>query len=152
MGTVIGGVMADRLGASRPSRMLSVPALATALGMPLSVGFLLFDSSTLSLLCFFPFYLLLNVYISPMYSVNQNLAKLRMRATASAILLFLLNIVGAGAGPFIVGALSDFFSQKYGAEGIRYAMLSITVAGMLGAICLMYSSRFLEDDLQRARE
>lgn len=74
-----------------------------------------------------------------------------MRATASAIMLFIVNIVGAGIGPLLVGALSDLFATDYGLQSIRYALLVAVGLGGLGAGLLIYSARFLEDDLERAR-
>ena len=152
LGTVLGGRLVDKLVDGAPSRSVSVPALVTLSGLPLGIVFLLSNSQLLSLLFFFPFYLLLNVYIPMMYSTNQILAKLHMRATASAVLLFTINIVGAGAGPFIVGALSDFYAVSFGDESIRYALLTVFLVNICGAICFMLSSRRLEQDLRRASE
>lgn len=152
LGTVMGGWLADRVGEKSRARILAVPALVTLAAQPLGVGFLLIDSQLLSFLCFLPFYLMLNAYIPPMYSVNQSLAKLHMRATASAILLFILNMIGAGAGPFIVGALSDYFTQIHGADGMRYALLSAPIAGAIGSVFLLIGSRSLESDLQRVQQ
>ncbi len=118
-----------------------VPALITMLGMPLGVVFLLSDSKLLSLLCFFPFYLMLDVYIPTMYSANQSLARLEMRATASAVLLFVISIIGAGAAPFLVGALSDLFANRFGTEGIRYALLSVVLAGVVGSAFFLLTAK-----------
>ncbi len=150
-GTLIGGVLADRLAVRKPSHVIRVPGLLTLAGMPFGVACLLVESSTISLLCLFPFYLLLNAYIPAMYSANQNLAKLSMRATASAIVLFIINIVGAGAGPFIVGALSDFFATSHGDLGLRYALLTTVGIGAFGCLFFTLSSRWLEHDLERVQ-
>jgi MFS family permease len=105
------------------------------------------DSSWVSLACFFPYYLLSNLYVPAMFTINQNLAKLRMRATAAAILLFIVNIVGAGAGPFLVGFLNDRFAGTYGDEAIRYSLVALATTGLLGALCFYLSSRALVEDL-----
>jgi hypothetical protein len=86
-----------------------------------------------------------------MHAINQNLAQLRMRATAAAILLFLVNIVGAGAGPFMVGFLNDLYAAQYGAEAIRYSLLTITATSILGALFFYLSSRALPADLDKPR-
>ena len=151
-GTLLGGVLADRLAVSKPSHVIRIPGLLTLAGMPFGVAALLVHSSTLSLIFLFPFYMLLNVYIPPMYSANQNLAKLNMRATASAIVLFIINIVGAGAGPFIVGALSDFFAISHGDQGLRYALVATIAIGVIGCGIFALSSRWLRQDLQRVQD
>jgi predicted MFS family arabinose efflux permease len=151
VGTLIGGRLTDRSIEQKPAFAVRLPALATLAAIPFGLVFLLAGRTWLSLLCFFPFYLLLNVYIPMMYSINQSLASLHMRATASAILLFIINIVGAGAGPLIVGALSDFFAPQFGVESIRYALVVVLLMGGLGCACFEFSSRHFARDLARVR-
>ena len=43
------------------------------------------------------------MYLGPTFSITQALAPLRMRAVASAFLLFLINLIGLGLGPQVVG-------------------------------------------------
>lgn len=152
VGTILGGRLVDALGKDRASRGVQVSVLVTMTGFPLGIYALLAESAMHSLWALGPFYLLLNVYLAAMYSNNQNLARLQMRATAAAIMLFIVNIVGAGAGPLIVGALSDFFAPDYGVDSIRYALVCSVLLGALGSMIIMYSARTLDTDLQRARE
>ena len=42
---------------------------------------------------------------------------------ASAILFFILNLIGLGMGPSAVGFLSDYLEPTYGVESLRYAMV-----------------------------
>ncbi len=152
VGTVLGGRLVDTLGKERASRGLRVSVLVTMTGFPLGIYALLAESAMHSLWSLGPFYLLLNVYLAAMYSNNQNLARLEMRATAAAIMLFIVNIVGAGAGPLFVGALSDFFAAEHGVNSIRYALVCSLLLGALGSAIILLSGRTLDADLQRARE
>jgi MFS family permease len=152
VGTVLGGRLVDKLGRERASRGMRVSVLVTMTGFPLGVYALLAESALHSLWCLGPFYLLLNVYLAAMYSNNQNLARLEMRATAAAIMLFIVNIVGAGAGPLIVGALSDFFAAEHGVNSIRYALVCSVLLGAAGSVIIMLAGRTLDADLARARE
>jgi len=152
VGTVLGGRLVDTLGRERASRGLRASVLVTLTGFPLGIYALLAESAQTALWSLGPFYLLLNVYLAAMYSNNQNLARLRMRATAAAIMLFIVNIVGAGAGPLIVGALSDYFARDYGVESIRYALVCSVLLGALGAVIILYAGRTLDADLKRARD
>jgi len=151
MGTYAGGRLADRYGQQDPAWYMRLPALVNLVGLPFGVAFLLADSSGRSLAFFFPFYLLSNFYVPSMHTINQNLAKLRMRATAAAIMLFIVNIVGAGAGPLLVGVLNDAFAPRYGDMAIRYSLLAISLTGVLGSLFFYLSSRSLGEDLERAR-
>jgi len=152
VGTVLGGRLVDTLGKEKASRGLRVSTLVTVAGFPLGIYALLAESAPVSLWSLGPFYLLLNVYLAAMYSNNQNLARLHMRATAAAIMLFIVNIVGAGAGPLIVGALSDYFARDYGDDSIRYALVCSVLLGAAGSVIILFAGRTLDADLQRARE
>jgi MFS family permease len=151
IGTVVGGRLFDHLVKDSATRSLYVPVLVTLAGFPLGVYSLLAHSPTVALWCFFPFYLLLSVYLPAMYSNNQQLARLHMRATAAAVMLFIVNIVGAGLGPLIVGAVSDYLAPQYGEASIRYALVCSLMIGAVGTLILLLAGRNLEADLQRAR-
>ena len=101
------------------------------------------------MLSFFVFYVLANIYVPAMHSLNQNLARLSMRATAAAILLFIVNLVGAGLGPLLVGFMNDQYAAYWGDEAIRYSLLSISTLGALGAIFFHRSARTLAQDLAK---
>jgi hypothetical protein len=115
--------------------------------VPFAVGFLMVDDRLLALFSFIPFYFLSNMYVGPMLSMTQGLVKLRMRATASAILLFVLNMIGLGAGPFIVGFLNDQLHDRFGVEAIRYSLTSVALMGLLACLCFLQASRTLREEL-----
>ncbi|MGB1140463.1 MAG: spinster family MFS transporter, partial [Halioglobus sp.] len=151
IGSVVGGVIVDRVSVRKVSLAISVPALSTLLAAPMAATFLLASSTTTVIWSFFAFFTLLNVYVPAVFTANQNLARLEMRATATALMLFCGNIIGAGAGPLLVGALSDAFAGQYGIESIRYALLCCVVLGAIGGILLLVCGQFLERDMLRTR-
>jgi MFS family permease len=150
VGSLIGGRIADSAFKRKPARMISVPALWTLACVPFGVVSMLADARAVVLTCFAIFSLLLNFYLPAVYSSIQSLAKLQMRATAVAILLFIINMVGAGLGPLLVGGISDFLAPQFGVESIRYALLVVIILGGAGCIFLALSSRYFEQDLRRA--
>ena len=46
-------------------------------------------------------------YLGPMFAVCQKLVEPRMRATAAALMLFVVNLIGYGLGPPAIGWISD---------------------------------------------
>ena len=81
--------------------------------------------------------LLFNIfYLAPGIALVNNSVKPSQRTMSSAILLMVLNFVGLGGGPTLVGILSTAFSSQKaaagmdaavaGAEGLRDAMLWMT--------------------------
>ena len=65
-------------------------------------------------------------YLAPCLAANHFLVGIRLRAMASAILLFVLNLIGLGFGPMLTGLISDFSTPEFGNNGLRYA-LSFTI-------------------------
>lgn len=47
-------------------------------------------------------------YLAAQYTIAQGVVSPRFRAVSTAILLFVVNLVGYGLGPLFIGALSDF--------------------------------------------
>ncbi|MDP6095368.1 MAG: MFS transporter, partial [Gammaproteobacteria bacterium] len=94
---------------------------------------------------------LFNVYLGNTLAITHGLVGLRMRALASAILFFILNIIGLGIGPWLTGYLSDLLFPTFGDESLRHAMLYLLPAAMAwSAIHLYLASHHLEGDLARA--
>lgn len=71
------------------------------------------------------------------------------RATASALLLFVINLIGLGLGPLSVGLLSDSFSASGMdvAEGLRWAIIVVAVFGATSLIGFVMASRKLREQL-----
>jgi MFS family permease len=73
-----------------------------------------------------------------------------MRALTSAILFFVLNMIGLGLGPLLTGLLSDLLQPAYGDESLRYAMVITALIGSLGMLLFYLGARRLPQDLARA--
>ena len=146
-GVTFGGWLSDRLGARDPAWYMRMPAITAAIGLPFALGFLMLPTPTSALVSFVPFYFVANMYVGPLWSLSQNLARPDMRATASAVLLFILNIAGLGIGPSLVGYLNDAFAAEHGALSVRYSLLVIAGVGGLASLCFFLGSRSLARDL-----
>ncbi len=149
-GAYMGGWLAD-FGVARDRRWSCwLPACAGILTTPFIFAFLLVDSGELALLCYVPIAFLSATWSAPTYAVVQGLVSLRMRAMASAVLLFALNLIGLGLGPQFVGILSDVLDPRFGTEAIRYSLLVIGMGKAWGSIHSLIAARHLRADLDRA--
>jgi membrane protein CcdC involved in cytochrome C biogenesis len=91
-----------------------------------------------------------NFYLATTFAQVQGLVGLRMRAVASALLLFMLNIIGLGLGPMITGILSDLLTESFGNESLRYSLLLVNaVIGPWSAWHFYVAGRHIEADLDR---
>ena len=147
LGTILSGILVDRLSQRDPRWQLRVPALGLAAGLPFLLLFLLWPESDVITLgerqipFALPFMLVSSVFgsfwIAPAYAAVQNLVPQHWRTQAAALLLFVFNLLGLGLGPLVVGMLSDSLSHL-GEESIRYAMVA-SLATMIIGVQLFWS-------------
>lgn len=90
------------------------------------------------------------VYASVAYTASQELVGLRMRAFASAFMLFCLTLIGIGGGPTLAGWLSTHFEQAGAATPLKSALEIILVLNALSVIFLYLSGRTYDRDVKRA--
>lgn len=148
-GTVLGGWLADRYGATNRRHVLTAPAIGMALAVPVAVlAYQMADWRAALVLLVVP--TLLNaLYYGPTYSAAQGLVSLRQRAVASATVLFFQNLIGLGLGPLFFGMLSDWLEPTYGADSVRYVLYGGAVLGLLPAFFFWRCSLRLNDELDR---
>jgi predicted MFS family arabinose efflux permease len=149
IGTFFGGYLGDRF-ANRDKRWyMGIPGIATLATAPFALVFYTTENPILALFLAVPGAILGPMYLGPTFGMTQSLVTPAMRATASPILLFILNLIGLGLGPVFAGYLSDELRPSYGEESIRYSLLILAVAGNLWSALHYYlASRTLRDDLQ----
>ncbi|MEM1153236.1 MAG: MFS transporter [Pseudomonadota bacterium] len=152
-GTFAGGVLSDKL-ANRSGDLrwhLWVPLYSTLIAIPFYLlTFLLMESGTGAALSWFVPAFVGGMYLGPCLSMTHGLVGLRMRAVASAILFFVINLIGLGLGPLLTGLLSDMLRPHYGEEAIRFALASMVIVNVWCAVHYHLASKTLRHDLARA--
>ncbi len=143
IGIVGSGYIVDKLGAANPRAYPLVPAIAFVAAFPLYLAALtVTDWHTSVLLLAIPQGLTFT-YLAPAVAVIQNLVPPERRSTASAMLLFLLNLLAVGCGPLYVGAVSDWALPHYGQESLRIALYALIPFFALGIGCNYAAARIL---------
>jgi len=151
VGTFLGGYFADRLARRDVRWNLWVPAAATLAAMPFTFGVYLSSSSAASLLYFIIPAMVGTIYLGPSLAMVQALVPLRMRTVASAILLFVINIIGMGLGPQMVGVLSDLLNDRFANGSMRYALFFSGFVNVWSAFHFLMGARYLKSELAEAR-
>jgi len=150
-GTFLGGFLADRLATRDMRWYVWIPILGGLSSMIPAYYTLFGANTTLIVAAMIPSQILSALYLGPCIATCHNLVSPGMRAMASAILYFVLNLIGLGLGPLTVGILSDLFAEPFGEDNLRYAMATALTIGFLGIYFLWMGSRSLNRDLEDNR-
>ncbi len=112
LGTFMGGYITEKLTPYSETAVAWVPAVGLLIAVPTYImAFFVTDLNTLLLLwgiaavCHY-------AYLGAQYNIGQGVVSNRSRATAIAVLLISVSLVGNGLGPYFVGFMSDFFMQS----------------------------------------
>lgn len=147
-GTFLGGVLADRAARTNVSGYATVPAIAGLVTVIPFIAAMLVDNVALSFLILAVPVFAGAIWYGPIFASAQTLVHPRTRATAAAVLLFVINLIGLGLGPLLVGMFSDIFAQTMGAaEGIRWSMVLFGGVGGIASIAFFLAARTLKDEV-----
>lgn len=127
IGMLLGGWLADRLGAADLRWYVWVPSLAILVSTPMFALTFLTQNSTVAFLSLFLPFMIGVMQGPPSFAVAQGLADIRMRAMAAALLLLITNLIGGGIGPQAVGIMSDYLAPRFNADSLRYSLLTVSI-------------------------
>lgn len=151
LGFAGGGWVADRLGRRGAGYSLLGVAGALTIGWLFHIFVFLAPDQTSALGLFVIPAVFSNFYLATTFAQVQGLVPLRMRAVASALLLFILNIIGLGLGPQLAGTLSDLLVPSLGSESLRYSLLIVGLVILPWSVLhYVRAARHIESDLARA--
>jgi MFS family permease len=115
LGTFAGGFIVDRISPRLNTAVAIVPAVGMVLAVPLYIYAYyaptedLFASTRIIWCCAaFCHYM----YLGSQYTISQGVVGQQSRASAVAIMLLMIALIGNGLGPQIVGWLSDMFMNS----------------------------------------
>ena len=121
---IVGGKLADwvsqRWGIHAQSWMV---AILKCCALPFTLLFYLTGSPTVAIITYAFQCLFASSYLGPTFALIQGLAPLRVRAMWAAVTLLVINLIGLGLGPLLIGVISDALRPSLGAESLRWAMV-----------------------------
>lgn len=180
IGTLIGGKIADAAAKKDTRAYATVPMIAFVCGVPFFMAAMFIEGKWAAIALLAVPTLLNSIWYGPVYAAVQGLVQPRTRATAVAIMLFLVNMVGLGLGPTVIGLLSDVFASGHfatiaaegaqykafcgkgaataadalctasQAEGIRWSLVATASVGVLVVIFFLLARQTIRQDLEAA--
>ena len=140
-GIWLGAWLGDRFGPRRPGTYLAIPTIALAASVPFFALAILAPSPAASLGLLFVPTMLGSMGYGTVLTAIQHVVPAVLRSTASALFLFINNLIGLGLGSAVLGFVSDALAREYGSQSLRYALLAGSVFYVLAALLFLFASR-----------
>ena len=116
------------------------------LAIPFNAASVLLADHRLALLSFLPATMFSTLWFGPAASIVQDLVPPAMRSLAAAVFIFILTIIGLGAGPQVIGILNDWIGTP---DAIRYSLLYVAVVMNFSAVWFFWlTGKTLVEDLE----
>lgn len=128
VGTFVGGWLGDYCAKYSKQAYLTVSAIATLLAAPFAWFALTVASSTEYLICMVMAQLLMFLSTGPINACIVNLVQPNQRASAVALEVFAIHLLGDATSPYLIGAVSDASSL---AQALKIVPAAIIIAGVL---------------------
>ncbi|MBI3757011.1 MAG: MFS transporter [Deltaproteobacteria bacterium] len=145
-GAFFGGWIADHWARRQPRARIYIGLIGVLLAIPTVAATLLIQNTHWALLAYLPAILFSTLWVGPAFAIAQDLVPPAMRAMASAVFLFIVTIIGMGAGPQTVGILNDLIGAP---DAIRYSLLAAAIVmNLAAAVFFWLAGKTLVQDLE----
>jgi predicted MFS family arabinose efflux permease len=133
------------------------PGIGVAIGVPVSISAYLAPSIWIMVPLQMVGVLCTNAYLISLYTTTQGVVQPRVRATATAVVIMVVNTISYGLGPPAIGALSDFLKSHVvafglsdpahaAAQGLRYALVCGSLVNLWASAHYLIGSTKLKKD------
>jgi predicted MFS family arabinose efflux permease len=157
-GTWFGGWLADKMSQSRSEVrwQLWTPGIATLLNVPVAILAYTLPEKNIVIATMFVSLVFGVMYLGPSFATMQRLVDVRERALGTAVLLLIVNLIGLGLGPTLVGVVSDIFYNRFidqgiaetlaKADGLRWSLIVMVCINVWSFIHYMIAAKTLVRD------
>jgi MFS family permease len=149
VGTFLGGWLGDYCAKYSKQAYLLVSAIATLIAAPLAWFAFTAASSTEYLVCMVMAQLLMFLSTGPINASIVNLVLPNQRATAVALEVFAIHLLGDAISPYLIGAVSDASSLG---QALKIVPAAIVISGLLWGWAAREQARFKPAPLPRCVE
>ena len=130
LGALAGGLLSQRFGGEAIRRLAPLCATSLILAVPVGIVGMLAGQPGAVLAGVAGWSFVNALYTGPGYSLCLGLTPPAMRGSVLGVVIVASNVLGAGLGPLVVGALSDAFHKAGDAHSLAHALACVLLAGL----------------------
>jgi predicted MFS family arabinose efflux permease len=151
-GIFVSGRVIDRFAKRSKQSYALVPAISLALAIPFYIGFVHAQTWQVAILFLIGPTFLNYFYLSSSVTLVQEEVRPDQRVMSGALLLLVMNMIGLGFGPTLVGAASDFFRAGYPHHSLQMAFYALLPCYGLAIILFLFLARVLRREQREEKE
>jgi MFS family permease len=151
-GIFVSGRVIDRFAKRSKQSYALVPAVSLALAIPFYIGFVQAPTWQVAILFLIGPTFLNYFYLSSSVTLVQEEVRPDQRVMSGALLLLVMNMIGLGFGPTLVGAASDFFRASYPHHSLQMAFYALLPCYGLAIILFLFLARVLRREQREEKE
>lgn len=148
IGMLVGGKLANYLMIKDERWIVWISGIAYIACAPVFILALLMPDTNAAFVFIFLGSGLFGVAIGPQMAAMMSVMPPNMRATASAIGMFSISLLGIGLAPLVIGYASDLLSPIYGDNALRYAMIGTAFVAILAGCNFLLAARSVRSDMK----
>ena len=151
-GIFVSGRVIDRFAKRSKQSYALVPAVSLLLAIPFYIGFVWAPTWQMALAFLIGPTFLNYFYLSSSVTLVQEEVRPDQRVMSGALLLLVMNMIGLGFGPTLVGAASDFFRASHPHHSLQMAFYALLPCYGLAIILFLFLARVLRKEQRLAGE
>lgn len=144
-GTILGGILADRIQQRTRQPYLAVASSSMALAVLFTAASLLLRNEVAVITCIFFAQFFMWFYNGPINALIANSTESALRARAFALSILAIHLFGDSISPTIVGRLSDIYAAAGRVEPLATALWLVPVSMAVGAAIWAWGWRRLPE-------
>ncbi|MEH6570945.1 MAG: MFS transporter [Halioglobus sp.] len=129
IGTFLGGYLTEKFTPRSQTAVAWVPAVGLLIATPAYIAAFFQDDLRVVFVLWGIAAVCHYAYLGAQYNIGQGVVSNRSRATAIAILLIIVSLIGNGIGPYFVGFMSDLFMGLQLADSDFSGQLTPAICG-----------------------
>ncbi len=149
---IVAGLISDRLAKRGAVWYLRFGIMSNLVSAPVAAMIAMTQNGTWAVIMIFLYAFASSTNTTPSFAGALAVVRPRMRGFTVAVIYFVTNLVGAGLGGLIVGALNDALEPRFGDEAIRYSLLVMPCFLSISAVVYYFSTRTIARDVARAQQ